>query len=93
MVFRPLALIYALALVESAAAQTGVDSKAAHHIAELYACSQCHHPTLKVLWPSFKDIAARCQNDSDGRLISKGTQWRRRGLRANRPATGDEYQG
>ena len=53
----------ALAFAACAVAQTGIDTKAALHVAELYACSECHNPTLKVLGPSFKDVAAKYRDD------------------------------
>lgn len=61
--FTRLALLATFALVGSAAAQTGIDTKAALHVAELYSCSECHNATVKVLGPSFKDIAAKYKHD------------------------------
>ena len=58
-----LAAIAALTLAGNAFAQATIDAKAALHVAELYACSECHSPTMKVLGPSFKDIAAKYKDD------------------------------
>lgn len=58
-----LAIAVALTTAGSAVAQSAIDAKAALHVAELYACSECHHPMLKVLGPSFKDIAAKYKDD------------------------------
>lgn len=44
-------------------AQAAIDVKAAEHVGELYACLECHNPTMKVLGPSFKDIAAKYKAD------------------------------
>ncbi len=44
-------------------AQAAIDVKAAEHVGELYACLECHNPTMKVLGPSFKDIAAKYKTD------------------------------
>ncbi len=54
-----------LVLAGNAFAQAANDAKAALHIAELYACSECHSPTMKVLGPSFKDIAAKYKDDKN----------------------------
>ena len=56
-------LCIAVGFVASAVAQTVIDTKAAIHVAEIYACSECHNPTMKVLGPSFKDIAAKYKDD------------------------------
>jgi cytochrome c len=62
-------LAFLLAFAVSAAgigrayAQASVDVKAAEHVGELYACLECHNPTMKVLGPSFKDIAAKYKGD------------------------------
>ena len=53
----------AFALVGNAFSQGAVDAKAALHVAETYACTECHNPTMKVLGPSFKDIAAKYKDD------------------------------
>lgn len=58
-----LAVLPTIAFAACAAAQTGIDTKAALHVAELYACSECHNPSLKVLGPSFKDVAAKYRDD------------------------------
>ena len=62
-VFKRLVSLTAFAFVGSVAAQTGVDTKAALHVAELYSCAECHNATIKVLGPSFKDIAAKYKDD------------------------------
>ncbi|MEQ1516037.1 MAG: cytochrome C [Usitatibacteraceae bacterium] len=56
-------LAAALTFAASAYAQSGVDVKAATHVGETYACLECHNPTLKILGPSFKDIAAKYRDD------------------------------
>lgn len=58
-----IALLAVLALAGSALAQPAIDTKAAIHIGELYACLECHNPNIKVLGPSFKDIAAKYRDD------------------------------
>ena len=60
---KRLALFAAAVFSVSAFAQTGIDVKAATHVGELYACLECHNPTMKVLGPSFKDIAAKYRDD------------------------------
>lgn len=59
----PIISIAALAFVGNAFAQSAVDGKAALHVAETYACTECHNPTMKVLGPSFKDIATKYKDD------------------------------
>ena len=49
----------------STLAQPAIDTKAAIHIGELYACLECHNPNIKVLGPSFKDIAAKYRDDKN----------------------------
>ena len=61
--FTRLVSLAALAFVASAVAQTGIDTKAALHVAELYSCAECHNATIQVLGPSFKDIAAKYKDD------------------------------
>ncbi len=58
-----LTLLTTFAFVGSAAAQPAVDIKAALHVAELYSCAECHNATIKVLGPSFKNIAAKYKDD------------------------------
>jgi cytochrome c len=64
-VARPIgaALLALLALAGGAFAQSAIDVKAATHVGELYACLECHNPAMKVLGPSFKDIAAKYKDD------------------------------
>lgn len=62
-VFKRLVSLAAFALVGNAAAQTGIDTKAALHVAELYSCAECHNASIQVLGPSFKDIAAKYKDD------------------------------
>jgi cytochrome c len=58
-----LACVAAVLLAASASAQPTIDVKAATHVGELYACLECHNPAMKVLGPSFKDIAAKYRDD------------------------------
>ena len=62
-VFSSRMALLAACFVTCAHAQTAMDTKAALHVAELYACSECHNPTMKVLGPSFRDIAAKYRDD------------------------------
>ena len=59
----PLAIVAALAWPGHASAQATIDTKGAIHVGELYACLECHNPSVKVLGPSFKDIAAKYRED------------------------------
>lgn len=59
----PLAFCAALACAGNASAQATIDTKGAIHVGEQYACLECHNPTIKVLGPSFKDIAAKYRDD------------------------------
>ena len=47
--FTRLVSLTAFAFVGSAVAQTGIDTKAALHVAELYSCAECHNATIQVL--------------------------------------------
>ena len=58
-----LTLFTTFAFVGSAVAQTAVDTKAALHVAELHSCAECHNATIKVLGPSFKEIATKYKDD------------------------------
>ena len=58
-----LAALAVFVLAGNAFSQTGIDAKAAFHVAEMYACSECHNPTMKILGPSFKEIAAKYKDD------------------------------
>ena len=61
--FSQLAAFAALTLAGNTFSQTSIDAKAALHVAEMYACSECHNPTMKVLGPSFNEIAAKYKDD------------------------------
>ena len=63
--FSQLAAFVALTLAGNAFSQAGIDAKAALHVAEMYACSECHNPTMRVLGPSFNEIAAKYKDDKN----------------------------
>ena len=58
-----LAVVAAIMFAGGAVALPAIDVKGAMHVGELYACLECHNPSMKILGPSFKDIAAKYKDD------------------------------